>query len=97
MENQNKDAKTEQNTKMSHQILLQNRNNVTMTGITRVDSTSENSVDVMIGDTPLEILGNNIHVLKLDVEKGILELEGNFVSIKYDVKDKKNFVQRLFR
>lgn len=81
----------------SHQILLQNRKSLTMTGITRVDSTNESGISVMIGDTPLEILGNNIHIAKLDVEKGIVELTGEITTIRYDQKTKKNFVKRLFK
>ena len=82
---------------LSHQVLLQNRKNLTMTGVTRVDSTNETGICVMIGNTPLEILGNNIHVSRLDIEKGVVELDGEVHTIKYDQKSKGNFVKRLFK
>jgi len=87
----------EKNATLSHQVLLQNRKNLTMTGITRVDSTNETGICVMVGDTPLEILGNNIHVSRLDVEKGVVELDGEIQTIKYDQKNKGNLVKRLFK
>lgn len=93
------DNKTKQNDKIvqSHQILLQNKKNLTMTGVTRVDSTNETGLSVMIGDIPLEIMGTNIHISKLDVEKGVIELEGDITTIKYDQKNKSKFIKRLFK
>ncbi len=93
------EKKIKQNDKIiqPHQILLQNKKSLTMTGVTRVDSTNETGLSVMIGDTPLDIVGENMHISKLDVEKGIIELEGEINTIKYDKKSKGNFVKRLFK
>ena len=95
---QNNDLnKKDKSSLQSHQVLLQNRKSLTMTGITRVDSTNETGISVMVGDVPLEILGLNIHVSRLDVEKGVVELDGEIHTIKYDQKSKGNLVKRLFK
>lgn len=93
------EKKSKQNDKImqAHQILLQNKKSLTMTGVTRVDSTNETGVSVMIGDTPLDIVGTDIHISKLDVEKGVIELDGDINTIKYNQKSKGNFVKRLFK
>ena len=93
------EKKLKQNDKImqTHQILLQNKKSLTMTGVTRVDSTNETGISVMIGEIPLDIVGTEIHISKLDVEKGVIELEGDINTIKYNQKSKGNFVKRLFK
>jgi len=45
---------------------------------------------------PLIITGKNMHIKKLDVSGGIIDVDGQIDSIKYEQK-KKPFFKRIFR
>ena len=75
-------------------ISLINRKNLKMTGILEIISSSENGIYLKVKDNNLTILGNNIHITKLDIENKILEAEGVFESFKYG---KSNIFKRIFK
>lgn len=76
-------------------IILTNRKNLHIDGIVEIISTSENGLCMKLKDTILNILGENIHITKLDVTTGILEADGNFLNIKYGKSA--NIFKRLFK
>ncbi len=75
---------------------LVNRTKLTLTGVERVIATSETRVFLTVSASALKISGSNIQVEKLDVENGVLKLEGMIDEIKYNQK-KEPFLKRLFK
>lgn len=79
-------------------LVLENRKELTLTGVNKVLSINENNAYVLINGTKLYITGTEINIQKLDVNEGVLVLSGAFNEIKYSGKNVKSpFFKRLFR
>lgn len=67
----------------NHKLALDNRKKATIYGITKVCSfdTDEVILDTDIG--LLTIKGKDLHVIRLDVDKGELEMAGMVDSLQY--------------
>ena len=88
------EVKTEKPTRM----VLENRKDLQITGITKVISINENNAYVLINGTKLNITGRDMSIEKLDVNEGILNLTGTINEIKYSGKNvKTSFFKRLFK
>ena len=91
-----KNEKLNVNTRPS-KIVIQNRCNSIFSGVTKVFSSTENAVSLSLQNDNMIIEGNNLHILKLDIEQGIVELEGKINSLKFSgSKSSKNFLKRIF-
>lgn len=77
-------------------ITLQNRNQLSLSGVEKVVSMSENQICLVASSSPLAISGHGLTVLKLDVDNGILKIAGTVNSMKYDEK-KENLFKRIFK
>ena len=64
-------------------VLLENRKHLTLTGIREIKSFQENSAefDTTAGD--LQITGDGMHMERLDLDTGEVELKGSFISLYY--------------
>lgn len=92
MENKQNTIKHE-NTK----LVLTNRNDLSLNGVNKVYSATESCVSIVLGSDDTLIEGNSLHVTKLDIETGIIALEGTVNSIKFGKnKNSKNFIKRIF-
>ena len=82
-----------------HTVTMEERRKLRISGVSDVDSFDENSVTVFTSMGDINILGENLHIIKIDVEKGELFLEGTIYSIAYvDRPDKsENFLSKLFK
>ena len=95
------DEKINSGTK-SHKVLLINRKNGTFSGI--VDVLSFDVAEILL-ETELGMLlikGNDLHVNKLSLEKGEIDIEGRIDSLTYSevksaTKQTESFLGRLFR
>lgn len=79
---------------INSRVVLDNRNRISVTGVTRVDSTNEGGIILTIKDTKMSILGNDLHINRLNIEEGILEATGTINSIKYGGG---NTLKRIFK
>jgi len=77
-------------------LTLQNRNQLTLSGVEKVISMSESQICLVACSSSLSIYGNGLTVQKLDVENGILKITGTVGTLKYDEK-KENFLKRIFK
>ncbi len=66
-----------------HACRLENRNAASLTGVREVVSFDENQVVMDTDMGLLTIKGKELHVSRLTVEKGELELEGQMDSLAY--------------
>ena len=90
MENQNVVNK-------NSKILITNKNLINICGVTKVKSATETCVSFELGGESTIIEGSNLHVLKLDLEQNILDLEGDIKALKTGTKKSdKNFFKRIF-
>lgn len=83
---------------MDNKLTLVNRKILNLTGIEKVVGISDSELLVEVDGVALSVQGSNMEVKKLDVESGILEIEGLIYNIKYfDKKQKLNFIKRIFK
>ena len=68
---------------MPHSIIIEDRKNVSISGVTDVESFDEETVILMTDLGELVIKGCGLHISKIDVVSGDLALEGEIYSIGY--------------
>ena len=86
----------------NHKITLYNRGTGVISGVKEVISFDPDEIILDTEQGVLMIHGEELHVTKLTVEKGEVELEGNVDSMIYSVDNtsegvKGGFIRRLFR
>lgn len=87
--------------KMKHSVVMEERNKVLVSGVTDVFAFDEDNIIMETELGVLTISGNNLHVNKLTLENGQLEIEGEIDGISYNqlkesVKSQ-GFLTKLFR
>ena len=91
----------EENPGMAHRIVLNNRNQGNITGILDVISFDENTIVLDTDMGLLTIRGKDLHVNRLSVEKGEVDLSGNIDSIAYSGVNQggqnESFLSKLFK
>lgn len=85
-----------------HTILMDERNKISLTGILDVFAFDEENIVTETELGMLTIRGGNLHVNKLNLEKGELEVDGELDSIAYSQpggydKSKNSIFARLFK
>ncbi len=88
--------------KRSHSVRMEDRKKVEITGITEVISFDPDKVVLESDYGVITIKGTSLHVNKLSVEKGDLDVDGKVDSIVYTQsgsasKKGESLVGRLFR
>lgn len=85
--------------KMQHNIIMENRRNLTITGVMDIDSFDEETVIIFTEQGELTIKGANLHINKIDVDTGDLLMEGEVDSLSYsdNQPQKGGFLSKLFR
>ena len=85
-----------------HRLMMQNRSSLSITGIRDVVSFDENQV---VLDTDMGLLtmkGKDLHVSRLTLEKGEVDVDGTVDSLVYSSNESyrrsgESFFNRLFR
>jgi len=67
-----------------HTLMLDQRETLSMTGIVDVESFDENMVAAETEKGLLIIKGDNLHVNRLNLDSGELDIEGNITNIGYE-------------
>lgn len=85
--------------KRRESLILTDRQQLILTGVTDIDSFDEEVVVVYLDDTELCIKGMGLHINKIDVDRGELDLEGEIHSLCYQGNTARgqSFFSRLFR
>lgn len=86
----------------SHNVNMQDRSRLEMTGITDVISFDLNKVILESDYGVITIKGSNLHVNRLSVEKGELDIEGTVQAMEYSEAGSfsgkgESLVSRLFK
>ena len=85
-----------------HNLILENRKKLTLSGIEDVDSFDEDSITLFTETGSLSIKGAQLHINRLNVESGEVSIEGEIDSLVYSDGDGAKgkglgFLARMFR
>ena len=85
--------------KVPHNMILEDRKRLAVSGVTDVDSFDENVVIVYTSLGGLTVKGSDLHINALNVDTGELTIEGEIYSLIYNdnVKTKESFFKNLFK
>lgn len=84
----------------NHIISIDNRERITVTEVSDVDSFNEQSILVSLKNGGLLIKGEKLHIQKLDLEEGKVIITGAIGSVAYtEKKDKqeKGFLKKILK
>lgn len=88
------------NNKISHNIILENRNKLSISGVNDVDSFDDKQISAFTEMGFLTIKGSNLHINKFNTQNGELNLSGKIDSLLYSNREKSsttNLISKLFK
>ena len=86
--------------KMPHNLILENRHALTVSGVEDIDSFDEETIVLFTDMGELTVKGSGLHINKLSVDTGELSVEGDVHSLVYTNDEPRRNVglfARLFR
>lgn len=85
--------------KMPHNVIMEDRKSLTVTGVSDVDSFDDNTIVVYTDMGELTVRGAGLHISKLNTETGELNMTGTVHGLVYtdDNSRKGGFFSRLIR
>lgn len=88
---------TEPKMQLPHKLTLDQRNSLTMTGVTEVVSFDDTAVVVNTDLGRLTVLGQQLQLKTLSVEGGQIAVEGIIAALQYEEpRQKGGILRRLF-
>ncbi len=85
--------------KKNHTVILENRGILTLSGVTKVGCFDENTVVLYTDYGELTVTGSNLHMGKISVETGDVEVTGTVKSVSYREggPGKESLFKRIFK
>ena len=85
--------------KRIHNLVMENRKKLTVSAVTDVDSFDEQTIVMYTDLGQLTVRGENLHINKLSVESGDMEIEGTIIALAYSEKTpvRGGLLARIFR
>lgn len=86
--------------KTAHNLIMEERSSLTVTGVTDIERFDEEEVVVVTDLGQLTIKGQGLHLNKIDVDDGELSVEGELDALSYSQRQERGregFLARLFR
>lgn len=81
----------------SHDILLKDRERMSISGVVEVKAFDENNVMLHTTQGTLTVRGEGLHVERIDLERGHLAVQGLVRELRYDeLPESHGFWARLF-
>lgn len=83
-----------------HNVILEGRKKMSVSGVTDVDRFDENTVLLYTTMGEMTVRGEDLHVNDLSVESGEMNIEGEIRSVVYGDLDRRSplsFVGKIFR
>ena len=78
-----KEVMTEKTARMPHSLTLERRNKAALSGVTAVSCFNEQEIVLETSEGELAILGEGLHIGRLNLEDGRLEVTGNISGLEY--------------
>lgn len=85
----------EKTVKQDQNLILENRKNLSISGITDVDSFDEKSIELYTQLGELTIQGRELHIDSMSVETGDMTITGDIWAIIYGDKERKGPISAL--
>ncbi|MGN0545323.1 MAG: sporulation protein YabP [Acutalibacteraceae bacterium] len=84
---------------MPHNLIMENRNHLTVSGVSDVDSFDEQTVVIFTQMGELTVHGSDLHITNLNVDSGELSLDGTISSLSYSDEQPRGggFFSRVFK
>lgn len=84
--------------KKTHSVVLENRNRLSVTGVEDVESFDETLINMAVGDGALVIRGSELHIEKLNLDGGDMQVTGCVDSLSYEERGSRqgSLLSRLF-
>ena len=84
---------------LPHNCILEDRKTLSVSGVNDVDSFDEQTIVAVTDLGELTIRGEKLHITRLSLEIGELQVEGNIAALSYtDIAPKNSgFFSRVFR
>ena len=84
---------------MPHNVIMKDRGELTLSGVTDVDSFDETTVIAYTDYGELTVTGENLHISSLNIDKGELSIDGRISALSYIDQQpiKGGFLSRVFR
>lgn len=87
----------EQIQKQNHSLILDNRNSLTLSGVTDVVGFDEQTVSLVTECGTLIVKGENLHINKLNLDSKDVCIDGSIVSLQYLLNSSRSLKSKLFR
>ena len=79
-------------------ICLEDRKKLSLSGVTKIVSSTITQAVVEIGDDSLVVTGNDLEITKLNLENKEVSFSGIINSLKFGAKsEKRGFLKRIFK
>ena len=87
-----------QRPRIPHSIIVENRSNISLTGITKMGSFDEQSVVAFTDYGEIHIRGSRLHISKLSLDTNEVDIDGELEAVIYvQNKNSGGFFSRLFK
>ncbi len=91
-------AEEKRNGNRPHNVIMEGRKSLSVSGVTDVDSFDEQAVILYTDMGQLTVKGNGLHIERLNTDLGEISMTGNIYGLMYtDEREKSGFLGRLFR
>lgn len=88
----------EENIRINHNIIVEDRKKMTLTGVKDVLSFDEETVVLDTSLGRLTVKGSGLHIVNFDTKSGDLSAEGRLYALVYTTEEKSGgFFSRVFR
>lgn len=90
----------EENKKLTHNLILKSRKELSITGVVDVDSFDEETVIAYTDIGELTVKGENLHISKINLDTGDLFLDGTISSLSYSddsCSKKQSLFSKIFK
>lgn len=79
-------------------ILIEDRKSLTIKGAKKVESSTSTQAVIVLDGKNMVVTGNNLEVVKLDLDEEEVIFSGEIASVKFTTKTEKTpFLKRLFK
>ena len=85
---------------MRHNIIIEERKNAVISGVAEVDSFDEEKIVLFLSDCVLTVRGRGMHITKLSIETGDVNITGDIYTVEYSGDDERKsggLISRIFR
>ena len=83
----------------THQVTIENREKVVISGVEDVDSFNEDEVILLTESGVITLMGQELHISKLNLDEGQLIVEGFVIGLEYRDHEvaRKGLFSRMFK